>query len=110
VVTLTNKFGGLPELSEIGRMRLSSTVSAGPCGSFPTLEFWEQLIRCAKRLPATAPVFEMLPRTVRKCLGYKASTVLAAVALTLLLRACLSIAGPVRRALHVDPANVLREQ
>jgi ABC-type antimicrobial peptide transport system permease subunit len=36
--------------------------------------------------------------------------VLAAVALTLLLTGALSVAGPVRRALHVDPANVLREQ
>jgi hypothetical protein len=32
------------------------------------------------------------------------------VALTLLLTGALSVAGPVRRALHVDPANVLREQ
>jgi predicted permease len=36
--------------------------------------------------------------------------VLAAVALTLLLTGAISVAGPVRRALHVDPANVLREQ
>jgi hypothetical protein len=36
--------------------------------------------------------------------------VLAAVAFTLLLSGGISIAGPVRRALHVDPANVLREQ
>jgi ABC-type antimicrobial peptide transport system permease subunit len=36
--------------------------------------------------------------------------VLAAVAFTLLLTGSLSVAGPVRRALHVDPANVLREQ
>ncbi len=36
--------------------------------------------------------------------------VLSAVALTLLLTGALSVAGPVRRALHIDPANVLREQ
>jgi predicted permease len=36
--------------------------------------------------------------------------VLAAVAFTLLLTGSLSVAGPVRRVLHVDPANVLREQ
>jgi ABC-type antimicrobial peptide transport system permease subunit len=36
--------------------------------------------------------------------------VLVAVALTMLLTGCLSVAGPVRRALHIDPANVLREQ
>jgi predicted permease len=36
--------------------------------------------------------------------------VLAAVALTLLLTGLLSVAGPVRRVLHVDPANVLREE
>ncbi len=36
--------------------------------------------------------------------------VLGAVALTLLLTGAISVAGPVRRALHVDPANVLREQ
>jgi predicted lysophospholipase L1 biosynthesis ABC-type transport system permease subunit len=36
--------------------------------------------------------------------------VLAAVALTLLLTGSLSVVGPVRRVLHVDPANLLREQ
>jgi predicted permease len=36
--------------------------------------------------------------------------VLAAVALTMALTATLSVAGPVRRALHIDPANLLREQ
>jgi ABC-type antimicrobial peptide transport system permease subunit len=36
--------------------------------------------------------------------------VLAAVALTMALTAMLSVAGPVRRALHIDPANLLREQ
>jgi predicted permease len=36
--------------------------------------------------------------------------VLAAVGLTILLTGLLSVAGPVRRALHVDPAHVLREQ
>ena len=36
--------------------------------------------------------------------------VLLAVAFTVLLTGSLSVAGPVRRALHVDPAHVLREQ
>jgi predicted permease len=36
--------------------------------------------------------------------------VLTAVALTILLTGALSVAGPVHRALHVDPAQVLREQ
>jgi predicted permease len=36
--------------------------------------------------------------------------VLAAVAFTILLTGSLSVAGPVRRALHIDPAQVLREQ
>jgi predicted permease len=36
--------------------------------------------------------------------------VLIAVALTLLLTGSLSVAGPVTRALHIDPANVLREE
>jgi predicted permease len=35
---------------------------------------------------------------------------LAAVALTMLLTGALSVTGPVRRALRVDPANLLREQ
>jgi predicted permease len=35
--------------------------------------------------------------------------VLAAVALTVLFTGSLSVAGPVRRALNIDPANVLRE-
>ena len=36
--------------------------------------------------------------------------VLAAVAFTTLLTGALSVAGPVRRVLHVDPATLLREQ
>jgi ABC-type antimicrobial peptide transport system permease subunit len=36
--------------------------------------------------------------------------VLAAVAFTMVLTGSLSVAGPVRRALHVDPAKLLREQ
>jgi len=36
--------------------------------------------------------------------------ILAAVAFTVLLTGSLSVAGPVRRVLHVDPANLLREQ
>jgi predicted permease len=36
--------------------------------------------------------------------------VLVAVSFTMLITGCLSVAGPVRRALHIDPANVLREQ
>jgi predicted permease len=36
--------------------------------------------------------------------------VLASVALTVLLTGSVSVAGPVRRVLHVDPANLLREQ
>jgi ABC-type antimicrobial peptide transport system permease subunit len=36
--------------------------------------------------------------------------VLAAVAFTLLLTGLLSVAGPVRRVLHLDPATLLREQ
>ena len=35
---------------------------------------------------------------------------LAAVALTMLLTGALSVTGPVRRALRIDPANLLREQ
>ncbi len=45
---------------------------------------------------------------------YQASSqdpfVLVAVALTMAFTAILSAAGPVRRALHIDPANLLREQ
>jgi ABC-type antimicrobial peptide transport system permease subunit len=36
--------------------------------------------------------------------------VLGAVALTILLTGALSVAGPVRRALHVDPAELLRQE
>jgi predicted permease len=36
--------------------------------------------------------------------------VLTAVAFTIVLTGLLAVAGPVRRALHIDPANVLREQ
>src|SRR5258707_417023 len=37
-------------------------------------------------------------------------SVLAAVGLTVLITGCLSVAGPVRRALLVDPARLLREE
>jgi predicted permease len=36
--------------------------------------------------------------------------VLVAVAFTMAITATLSVAGPVRRALHIDPSNLLREQ
>ncbi len=36
--------------------------------------------------------------------------VLAAVVFTMVLTGSLAVAGPVRRALHIDPANVLREE
>jgi hypothetical protein len=35
---------------------------------------------------------------------------LASVALTVVLTGSLAVAGPVRRALHIDPAKLLREQ
>lgn len=51
---------------------------------------------------------------VLSAIVYQASAqdpfVLASVAFTLLLTGSLSVAGPVRRALHIDPANLLREQ
>ena len=51
---------------------------------------------------------------VLSAIVYQASAqdpfVLAAVALTMLLTGSLAVAGPVRRALHIDPANLLREQ
>jgi ABC-type antimicrobial peptide transport system permease subunit len=51
---------------------------------------------------------------VLSAIVYQASAqdpfVLAAVAFTMVLTGCLSVAGPVRRALRVDPANLLREQ
>ena len=51
---------------------------------------------------------------VLSAIVYQASAqdpfVLAAVALTTLLTGSLAVAGSVRRALHIDPANVLREQ
>ncbi len=51
---------------------------------------------------------------VLSAIVYQASAqdpfVLAAVACTVLVTGALSVAGPVRRALTIDPANVLREQ
>jgi predicted permease len=51
---------------------------------------------------------------VLSAIVYQASAqdpfVLTAVAFTVLLTGSLAVAGPVRRALHVDPASVLREQ
>jgi len=42
--------------------------------------------------------------------GARDPLVLAAVAFTMVLTGSLSVAGPVRRALHLDPARLLREQ
>ena len=36
--------------------------------------------------------------------------VLTSVAFTILLSGLFAVAGPVRRALHIDPANILRDQ
>jgi len=51
---------------------------------------------------------------VLSAIVYQASAqdpfVLAAVAFTMMLAGSLSVAGPVRRALRADPANLLREQ
>src|SRR6266702_4465346 len=51
---------------------------------------------------------------VLSAIVYQASAqdpfVLASVAFTTVLTGSLSVAGPVRRVLHVDPANLLREQ
>jgi predicted permease len=51
---------------------------------------------------------------VLSAIVYQASAqdpfVLAAVAFTVLLTGSLSVAGPVRRALRIDPANLLREE
>jgi predicted permease len=51
---------------------------------------------------------------VLSAIVYQASAqdpvVLAAVVFTMLLTGSLSVAGPVRRAVRIDPANVLREQ
>ena len=51
---------------------------------------------------------------VLSAIVYQASSqdpfVLSAVALTLLLTGSLAVAGPVRRALHIEPAALLREE
>ncbi|HKM84849.1 MAG TPA: ABC transporter permease [Terriglobales bacterium] len=51
---------------------------------------------------------------VLSAIVYQASAqdpfVLAAVAFTVLITGSLAVAGPVRRALHIDPANLLREE
>jgi predicted permease len=69
-------------------------------------------------LLATGSVVGMLlgvaASRVLSAIVYQASAqdpvVLTAVAFTVLLTGSLSVAGPVRRALRIDPANVLREQ
>jgi ABC-type antimicrobial peptide transport system permease subunit len=51
---------------------------------------------------------------VLSAIVYQASaqdpSVLAAVAFTVLVTGCLAVAGPIRRALLVDPARLLREE
>jgi len=69
-------------------------------------------------LLATGSVVGMLlgiaASRVLSAIVYQASAqdpfVLVSVALTVLITGSLSVAGPVRRALHIDPANLLREQ
>jgi predicted permease len=69
-------------------------------------------------LLATGSVVGMLlgvaASRVLSAIVYQASAqdpfVLAAVAFTVLLTGSLAVAGPVRRALHIDPAILLREQ
>jgi len=69
-------------------------------------------------LLATGSIIGMLlgvaASRVLSAVVYQASAqdpvVLVAVALTTLLAGSLAVAGPVRRALRIDPANVLREQ
>ncbi len=59
-------------------------------------------------------VLGMAASRLLSAIVYQASAqdpfVLAAVALTTVLTGSLSVAGPVRRVLHVDPATLLREQ
>jgi predicted permease len=63
---------------------------------------------------AVGMVLGVAASRVLSAIVYQASAqdpfVLAAVAFTVLLTGSLSVAGPVRRALHVDPATLLREQ
>jgi predicted permease len=63
---------------------------------------------------AVGLVLGVMASRLLSAIVYQASAqdpfVLAAVALTMALTAILSVAGPVRRALHIDPANLLREQ
>ena len=53
-----------------------------------------------------------LPPAPVACVGRGIGTgaLLAAVAFTTVLTGLISVAGPIRRVLHVDPANLLREQ
>jgi ABC-type antimicrobial peptide transport system permease subunit len=59
-------------------------------------------------------VFGAATSRVLSAVVYQASAmdpiVLSAVAFTMLVTSLVSIAKPVRRALHVDPASILREQ
>jgi predicted permease len=59
-------------------------------------------------------VLGMAASRLLSAIVYQASaqdpSVLAAVAFTMVLTGSLSVAGPVRRALRIDPANLLREQ
>jgi ABC-type antimicrobial peptide transport system permease subunit len=63
---------------------------------------------------AVGMVLGVAASRVLSAIVYQASAqdpfVLAAVAFTVLLTGSLSVTGPVRRALHVDPATLLREQ
>jgi ABC-type antimicrobial peptide transport system permease subunit len=59
-------------------------------------------------------VLGMAASRVLSAIVYHASArdlfVLASVAFTMVLTGLLAVAGPVRRALHIDPARLLREQ
>ena len=78
---------------------------------------WAALGRMLGLLAAGSLAGMMLGVVTGKLLSavvYQASAqdpvVIFSVGLTMVLAGLLSVTGPVRRALHVDPANVLREQ
>ena len=114
LLSITGTFG-LASYTVSKRMReLSIRVALGAQGKQILSAALGRMLKLLATGSAIGLLLGVLTGKVLSHVVYQATAqdpvVLGAVALTILLTGMLSVAGPVRRALHADPANLLREQ
>jgi predicted permease len=114
LLSITGTFG-LASYTVSKRMReLSIRVALGAQGKQILSAALGRMLTLIATGSAFGLIFGIATSRVLSHIVYQASAqdpfVLTAVALTILLTGSLSVAGPVRRALNVDPANLLREE